>query len=227
MRHRFGMLFLVSISLSAMLMSCSSQRGETPLLTGSTKDEIPWGFSERSYQMCESGALDSFIPDGSEAEQCAVADLNLNGIEDVILSYLIPNGTKDINSYSLNTLILKGTGDGSYELAAENLYANKYSSYDGLAALEARDGWFKFTRARGTAGGYVYSYYFEYDPEREDWFLNTYYSNWFGYIEEGRSRVQTPDNFGSISFEDFNMKSFPDRDAASPGGAASEEELRI
>lgn len=227
MRHRFGMLFLVSIFASAMLMSCSSQRGETPLLTGSTKDEVPWGFSERSYQMCESGALDSFIPDGSEAEQCAVADLNLDGIEDVILSYLIPNGTEDINSYSLNTLILKGTGDGSYELEAENLYANKYSSYDGLAALEAGDGWFKLTRARGTAGGYVYSYYFEYDLEREDWFLSTYYSNLFGYIEEGRSRVQTPDNFGSISFEDFNMKSFPDRDAASPRGAAPEEELTI
>lgn len=154
MRHRFGMLFLVSIFASAMLMSCSSQRRETPLLTGSTKDEIPWGFSERSYQMCESGALDSFIPDGSEAEQCAIADLNLDGIEDVILSYLIPNGTKDIDSYSLNTLILKGIGDGCYELAAENLFADKYSSYDGLAAFEARDGWFKFTRA----GGYVYSY---------------------------------------------------------------------
>lgn len=198
---------------------------EEPFSTGSTEDEIPWGFSERSYQMCRSGALDFFIPNGSEAEQCVIADLDMDGIEDVLLSYSVPNDTTDLYSFDLNTLILKGTGDGSYELAAENPNVNTYSSYDGSAALEAGDGWFKLTRARGTAGGYVYSYFFEYDEEREDWFLNTYYSNWFGYTEEGRSTVQTPDNFGSISFEDFN--NYTDSDAGDPEGAVSEEELTI
>lgn len=198
---------------------------EEPPSIRSTEDKIPWGFSEKSYEMCENGVFDSFIPNGSEAEQCAIADLDMDGIEDVLLSYSVPNDSKDIYSFDLNTLILKGTGDGSYELAAENPNANTYSSYDGSAALEAGNGWFKLTRARGTAGGYVYSYFFEYDQEREDWFFNTYYFNRFGYTEEGRSTVQTPDNFGSISFEDFNNDN--DRYAGDPEGAASKEELTI
>ena len=106
--------------------------------------------------MCENGVFDSFIPNGSEAEQCAIADLDMDGIEDVLLSYSVPNDSKDIYSFDLNTLILKGTGDGFYELAAENPNANTYSSYDGSAALEAGNGWFKLTRARGTAGGLVF-----------------------------------------------------------------------
>lgn len=198
---------------------------EEPPSTSSAEDKIPWGFSEQSYQMCVSGVLDSFIPTGSEAEQCVIADLDMDGIDDVLLSYSLPNDSGDIHSYDLNTLILKGKSDGSYELAAENPNANTCSSYDGLAALEAGYGWFKLTRARGTAGGYVYSYFFEYDPDRNNWFFTTYYSNWFGYTEEGRSQLQTPDNFGCISFEDFN--NYTGRYAGEPMGAASEEELTI
>lgn len=203
----------------------SLEEHEEPPSTKSTNDEIPRGFSERSYQMCESGVFDSFMPYGGEAEQCVIADLNMDGIDDVLLSYFIPNDSGDIESYVLNTLILKGTGDGFYEPAAENQNANVYSNYDGTAELEAGDGWFKLTRSRGTAGGYVYSYFFEYDQEREDWFLNTYYNNWYGYIEKGRSTVRTPDNFGSVSFEDFN--SLTVRKAGYREGDASEEEFTI
>lgn len=180
-----------------------------------------------SYERYKSGALDSFMAIGSEVEQCVIADLDLDGRDDVLISCSIPDSgdAGDIRSYGLSTMILKGTGDGAYELAAENQKVNYYSSYDGSAALTAGDGWFKLTRARGTGGGYVYSYYFEYDQEKEDWFLDVYYNNWYGYTQEGRSVLQTPDNFGSISFEDFDGNMDGDREGAE--GAASENELSV
>lgn len=252
MRYGFGMLFFVAISASATLLSCSSHNGgnvqdNTKLVeqlfipeqdrqfdfdvireiiaAATPYDVIPRGFSKISYQIYESGALDSFIPIGSTAEQCEVADLDRDGIDDVLLSCSIPNdpNDEDIHNYDLNTLILKGTSGGTYQLAAENANANGYNSYDGSASLSAGDGWFKFSRSRGTEGGYVYSYFFEYDHESNDWFLNTYYRNWYGYIEEGRSVVQTPDNFGIISFEEFN----PNAGSTERVGIASEEELTI
>lgn len=122
-------------------------------------------------------------------------------------------------------MILKGTDGETYQLAVENQNTNIYSSYDGSAVLSAGEGWFKLTRARGTAGGYVYSYFFEYDKERNDWYFNTYYYNCYGYTEEGRSVVQTSDNFGSISFKDFNINA--DGYARATEGCASKEELTI
>lgn len=255
MKHRLGMLLIAVVSVSYMLLSCSPDNGgkaqniiekkiakqvfaaatpagnekgkEDDLSIKSTEKDIPWGFDEVSYQMYISGALDSFIAIGSEAEQCVIADLDMDGIDDALLSCSIPdsNDEEDIHSYGLNTLILKGTGGGEYQLDAENENANFCSSYDGSASLSAGEGWFKLTRARGTGGGYVYSYFFEYDQEKEDWFLDTYYNNWYGYTEEGRSVVQTPDNFGSISFKDFNISDGEYSEERE--SVASEEELTV
>lgn len=211
----------------ALLPAGNEEGKEDEPSAKSTEQDTPRGFDAASYQLYKSGALDSFIGNGSEVDQCIIADLNMDGRDDVLLSCSIPdsNDVRDIHSYGLNTLILKGTGDGAYMLDAENQNANYCSSYDGSAMLSAGEGWFKLTRGRGTAGGYVYSYFFEYDQKKEDWFLNTYYSNWYGYIEEGRSVMQTQDNFGSISFKDFDssMQGYLNEKE----GAASEEELSV
>lgn len=202
-----------------------SEKDEPP--EESTELNIPWGFDAVSYQIYKSGALDSFIANGSEVDQCIIADLDMDGRDDILLSCSIPDSSdeKDIHSYGLNTLLLKGIGGGAYKLDAENQNTNYFSSYDGSAVLSAGEGWFKLTRGRGTAGGYVHSYFFEYDQKKEDWFLNTYYSNWYGYIEEGRSVMQTPDNFGSISFKDFDSSMA--RYLNKKEGIASEEEMSV
>lgn len=211
--ERTWMLFIAAISASTMLLSCSSydekqvaQTKEEELTLKSEEGYIPWGFDELSYPIYTSGILDAFVEEGREVEQCVVADLDMDGINDILLSCTIPDSfdPEDIHSFELNTMLLKGTGDGTYQRIAENEKANYCSSYDMSAAITAGEGWFQFTRARGTAGGYVYSYFFEYDREKKDWFLSTYYNNNYGYIEEGRSVVQTSDNFGTISFCDFN-----------------------
>lgn len=199
---------------------------EEPFEKSKEKD-IPWGFDAVSYEIYKSGALDSFITTGNEVEQCLSADLDMDGIDDVLLSCTIldSNNSEDNQDDGLNTLILKGMESGAYKLEAENQNVNYCSSYDGSAELSAGDGWFKLTRSRGTGGGYVYSYFFEYNQDKKDWFLNTYYYNQFGYIEEGRSVVQSPENFGSIPFTEFNssiVESTEERE-----GAASEEELSV
>lgn len=168
--------------------------------------EIPWGFDEKSYSLYKSGVLSEFIPNGSDVDQCIIADLDVDGIMDVILSISIPESIDpdDIHSYKLNTLILKGLGDGSYKLVQENKNANYFSSYDCSADITAGNGWFKFTRSRGTAGGYEYDYLFKYNKAKSDWFCTEYYYNNYGYVEYGVSSIQTYKNFGEISFDDFD-----------------------
>lgn len=133
--------------------------------------EIPYGFDNESFHLYKSSALSRFIPSGSEVDQCVIADLDMDGINDVLLSILIPESVDpdDIHSYQLNTLILKGIGNGDYRIVDENRNVNYFSSYDCSANITAGTGWFKFTRARGTAGGYEYNYLFKYNKKRSDW----------------------------------------------------------
>lgn len=170
-------------------------------------DDIPWGFDKESYHLYKSNALSRFIPSGSEVDQCVIADLDMDGIDDVLLSISIPGSVdpEDIHSYQLNTLILKGIGNGDYRIAEENRNVNYFSSYDCSASITAGTGWFKFTRARGTAGGYELNYLFKYNKEKSDWFYTEYYYNNGGYIEYGISSIQTKDNFGEITFKDFSI----------------------
>lgn len=170
-----------------------------------TANKIPWGFAEESYALYKSGVLDQFIPLGSEVDQCVIADLDMDGTDDVLLSISIPDSVDpdNIHNYAINTLIIKGLGDNNYKVIVENPFVNYFSSYDCSSKTTAGTGWFKFTRARGTAGGYEYNYLFRYDKDRADWFYSEYYYNRYGYIEAGISCVQTPANFGDISFTDF------------------------
>lgn len=118
--------------------------------------EVPWGFDRASYEVYKSGALDSFIPSGSGVEQCVSADLDLDGVDDILMCISIPPLEKPddyrIFEYEMNTVILKGTGQNTYERRAENRQINYHSYYDGSAGIAAGDGWFRFSRARGTAG---------------------------------------------------------------------------
>lgn len=168
----------------------------------SEQAEIPWGFDKKSYHLYKSGALNQFIPNNSEVDQCVIADLDMDGIEDVLMSISIPESVSpdDIHNYELNTLILIGLGDGSYRLASENRNVNYSSSYDGSAVMTAGTGWFKFVRSRGTAGGYEYCHLFKYNKEKSDWFYTEFYYNNGGYIEQGVSSIQTKENFGEITF---------------------------
>ena len=169
--------------------------------------EVPWGFDQASYEVYKSGVLDPFIPPKSSVEQCELADLDLDGIDDILFCMSIPPTEKPddhtIYEYQMNSVILKGIGENAYEFKAENKLVNYHSYYDGDARIQAGDGWFRFARQRGTAGGYVYSYLFEYDAVREDWFLAEHYYNKYGYFANGLTMIETPAQFGIVTFEDY------------------------
>jgi hypothetical protein len=170
------------------------------------EDEIPYGFDDKSYHLYKSGVLDKFIPAKSEVHQCVIADSDTDGIQDVLISISIPESINpdDIHSYHLNTLILKGFSGGTYKMVAQNRYVNYYSNYDLSASITAGAGWFKFSRSRGTAGGYEYAYLFEYNKEKNDWIHSEYYYNNYGDVVDGISLIQTKGNFGNIFFSDFD-----------------------
>jgi hypothetical protein len=166
------------------------------------EDEIPYGFDDKSYSLYKSGVLDKFIPAISEVDQCVIADLDTDGIQDVLLSISIPESINPdyINSNDYNTLILKGFSDGTYKMIAQN----RNFDYDFTTSISAGTGWFKFTRSRGTAGGYEYAFLFTYNKEKNDWIYSEYYYNNYGDVVSGISLIQTKENFGNIFFSDFD-----------------------
>lgn len=166
------------------------------------EDEIPYGFDDKSYSLYKSGVLDKFIPAKSEVDQCVIADLDTDGIQDVLLSISIPEfiNPNDIHSNDHNTLILKGFSDGTYKMIAQNRNLN----YDFTTSITAGSGWFKFTSSRGTAGGYEYDFLFTYNKEKNDCIYSEYYYNNYGDVVDGISLIQTKENFGNIFFSDFD-----------------------
>lgn len=173
-----------------------------------TKEEIPWGFDEKSNQLQKNGAFRNFVPKGYEIDQALCNDLDLDGIDDVLLVLsTIKEEQIHVNDEMLVTLLLKGRQNGSFKQIKRNDKMIYFNSYDGSGRISSpKEGTFKISISRGTGRGYEYNYLFEYNKEKKDWFFTEYFYNSGGAVSFGESTMITPLNFGEVSFDDFDIE---------------------
>lgn len=173
-----------------------------------TKEEISWGFDEKSNQLQKNGAFRNFVPKRYEIDQALCNDLDLDGIDDVLLVLsTIKEEQIHVNDEMLITLLLKGRQNGSFKQIKRNDKMIYFNSYDGGGRISSpKEGTFKISISRGTGRGYEYNYFFEYNKEKKDWFFTEYFYNSGGAVSFGESTMITPLNFGEVSFDDFDIE---------------------
>lgn len=193
------LFFALSIFTSCVLASQTAQQ---------TQKEIPWGFDEKSVQLQKNGAFRNFVPQGYEIDQALCNDLDLDGIDDVLLVLsTIKEEQTHVDSEMLSTLLLKGKQNSSFEQIKRNDKMIYFNSYDGGGKISSpKEGTFKISISRGTGRGYEYNYFFEYNKEKKDWFFTEYFYNSSGAVSFGESTIITPLNFGEISFDNFDIE---------------------
>lgn len=173
-----------------------------------SKKEIPWGFDEKSAKLQKNGAFRNFIPKGYEIDQALCNDLDLDGIDDVLLVLCtIKEVQTHVDNEMLITLLLKGKQNGSFEQIKRNDKMIYFNSYDGGGKISSpKEGTFKISISRGTGRGYEHNYLFEYSKEKKDWFFTEYFYNSGGAVSFGESTIITPLNFREVSFDNFDIE---------------------
>lgn len=160
------------------------------------------GFDEKSLELLKSGELEKHISDEYEIEQSISNDLDLDEIDDVLMITRLAGKVEDENP---SVVLLKGNGDGTFEKIKENENMLQFTG-DPINIISDKAGEFKIIGSSSKNGGSEYSYLFRYSQNDKDWILNEYYSNRYGNIANGESKLITPLNFGNVSFENFKFK---------------------
>lgn len=160
--------------------------------------------------------LSGFIPQGYSVVSYSKGNLNLDKLDDVIL-VLAKKGEDSLcnseNPMKRKTLILLEKDKQSYMLASQNENAVYYYNYDlnfkeALVDVTIKDGTFSIGHYGGFTTRWGRSCVFKYDPKAKNWYLfKDEFSSFKSIDAEGSEKktVLTPENFGKISFSDFNI----------------------
>ena len=165
--------------------------------------------------------LKSFIPKGYTTLEIADGDLNLDAISDKILVLASDEEESETNENSLMRplLILLGKTDGTYALAHRNenavyAFVPKLLSDDPFVGITIKKGYFSINYE--VQGGQHWNKVvtFKYNVAKKNWFLDKdHYQNYelndstdpdAEALVLNMDKLETPKNFGVISFNSFN-----------------------
>ena len=157
-----------------------------------------------------------FIPKNYFVLQSAEGDLNIDGINDVVL-VLAKNGEDSLSTMDhpikRKFLLLVGSSDKTYELAFQNDNVVYYYNYD----PNFKDA---FTDVTVNKGSFIVNHYggfserwsrastFSYNTTAKKWYLTKDENSTFEATDidnTTKSKVLTEKNFGKISFEKFDV----------------------
>lgn len=181
------------------------------LFTLNQKSEINYSSQNYDATTPEPFNLNKFkkyIPEGYKIEQAISNDFDIDGIDDVLM-IISPEKNTQNDKYTIDylpLLLFKGYKDETYKLIKRNDNTIDYDVFieenEGTICSDKK-GEFKIQISGLRAKWYETYYLFKYNEEKNNWYLDEYYSTVQGEYPYNICHISTSLNFGEVSFDDF------------------------
>ena len=165
--------------------------------------------SEDVIDLLESGALEGYIPTGFTVFDGAYADINGDGIGDVVLA-LVSDGSIVAGMYyaDLPVHILLGQAGGGFK-TAQRFESGLFMPYRSDCRVEAGEGYieFHYSLVGGAMPHYTAVFRFGYDGAAKNWSLSEY-GYCFTYLPDEAYTEQSPEMIAAPAYLQARISSF-------------------
>ncbi|QDH71336.1 hypothetical protein [Marilutibacter alkalisoli] len=167
--------------------------------------------SSKKDQIPTMGNVEDFIPAGGSLLASQTGDLNGDGIEDVVAVVDLPRDDEQSNDLPPRvTMLLIRDADGQLQKVTQNDALVPCAKCGGLMGdpfgyIRVEPGKFTVVIEGGSRQRWSAEYVFQHSVQSNDWYLQKAERNAYDQIsEESVSKTFTSEDFGQISFADFD-----------------------
>ncbi len=200
--HSLLLRFAILLSVIGSLYSSQSEQQDTAPKTN-------------NQETVNSNPLSQFVPAGFTILDSTYGDLNLDTIPDLILvlKHINEEDMADTTeNLSRPLLLLTGTEDGSFQLAAKNdnsvLCVNCGGVFgDPYEGITIKNGYFSVEHFGGSSWKWTRIVTYKYNASENNWFLHRDGGSNFhsSAPEESTNYMKTKADFGTVKFEEYNI----------------------